>query len=209
MKDPASPPAARRRGFSLLELVIAVTLSGVLLLACWRMFSETSDVVRHNVWSTGMDGSLRQAVERISEELKDSGADPDGTEHVPSHPSSRASTLAWVDFQRRVAFTGDSSDWSTTIRYSLAAYANENAGNSVDDDGDGVVDEQQLVRSQDGTSEIISHDVTRLEFSRAVEQPGVSFLIEISRVPEEATTPVTVARSMFVAFRNVAQSTEP
>jgi hypothetical protein len=189
---------------SLLELVIAVSLGGVLMFGAWALFSDTSDVVQLNVWSLGMDTSIRTIGDRFAEELKDTGEDPGGTEYVTSHPKGESTTINSVEFRRRIAFNGDAADWGTAIKFQLAPYTNENPTNQIDDDGDGVVDEQQLVREQDGAITPIAHDITFLEFRRVQDSAGISFRIDITRRPAVGQDAATRSRGAFIAFRNVA-----
>jgi hypothetical protein len=198
-------PEPLEKGTSLLELVIAMSLAGVLLFGAWTLFSETSEAAQLNVWSLGMDTSMRSVVDRIATDLKDSGEDPAGVEYVLSHPINKTSSLNFVDFNPRVAFTGQSTDWGSTTSFQLDNYPNEDPTNQIDDDGDGVIDERVLVRVQDGEVVPLAHDVTFLQFDRQQDQTGMSFRVDITRTPGEGMEAITMSRTFFVAFRNVSQ----
>ena len=196
----------RSAGFSLLELVVAASLGGVILAGAWNLFSGTTDCVALNVWKTGVDTSVRTVIERVKEDLKDSGEDPGGVGYVISHPISATTVLDYVQFRKRIAFDGLPTDWGTEIKYELVESQGENPLNGVDDDGDGVVDERTLVRTQDGESIPIAHDVTNIEFTRTAGNTGMAYFVDVTRTPKAGEALITVTRSMFVALRNVEQS---
>ena len=94
----------------------------------------------------------------------------------------------------RIDFTGDPAlDWSNLISYALEASAGENPNNGLDDDNDGVVDEQLLVRMEDlngngvinagdSASRVVLADrVTALTFTRVAGEFQITLQASVSR----------------------------
>ena len=123
-------------------------------------------------------------------------------ENLDTHPVWQTSNGSRVEFQRRVAFDGAATDWSTKIAFDLIDSPGETAGNGIDDDGDGVVDERMLVRIQDGITVRLADGVTELDFGRVQEEHEMSLTITISARGLEEGEELRRRRSTRIAFRN-------
>ena len=141
-----SLPANRRRtGFTLVELAINLTLLTVLFggvgLASFRavsLFAEASLVVDLN--SRGA-----RACDRIARTLMGTSENDLTPDLTPAGPD-----VVWsgtIDFRRPVGFTGTDVDWGDPWRLGWERDAGE-ADNGVDDDGDGLIDEGQVVLTE-------------------------------------------------------------
>ena len=192
---------SKNRGFSLVELVIAMGVLMVLIIGVSYMIRDSANAVQHGFGNADLDGAMRRLSDRITEELKDSG-ESNGVNHVLSHPNNANTTSTTLNFQRRVAFDGVAADWSTPIIYSLVVSPGENPGNGVDDDDDGVVDEQQVIRTQNGQSVIIADGITGLTFTRNAGEYKIDFVLSASRSLKRGEDPVTRTSNFTVAFRN-------
>lgn len=193
----------RERGLTLLEVMVAVTLFAVLFVGVWQFSGVFVDSLRSNQVAADVDFAMHRTFERVSEELKESGVDDSGTDRVTSHPITATTVLPSITFQRRVDFTGvPADDWSTPITYALAASPGEIPTNAIDDDDDGLVDEQQLVRVQDGATEILATNVMQLTFSRPIGEYRIDFQMTIRRSVRLDTQFLTRVLSGTVGLRN-------
>ena len=122
-------------------------------------------------------------------------------EHVFSHVESQTTVASTLTFQTRL----DRDTWSSDITYTLQAVPGEVAGNGVDDDGDGVVDEQQLVRMQDGETLVISEDVTAFTCTRNAGEYLITIDLTIARGGSRRGEVLTRNRQSVVRLRNVAE----
>ncbi len=67
-------PAERRAGFSLLEVMLAVTITGVLIASLYAVFNQTQKALRSNVDQVDVLEGGRAAMEIITRELADAAA---------------------------------------------------------------------------------------------------------------------------------------
>jgi hypothetical protein len=151
-----------------------------------------------------VNDAAANSLQRITDELKDSGEDLDGTPHVSSHPPGQTTTASQVIFQRRVAFNGDANDWEASITYRLEPLSGESV-DGVDNDGDGLVDEQKLVRVTSSGSIDVAHNVVSLQFTRLPGENVLRIAISVLGKSEDHSV-FTVTRNAVVGLRNVAGS---
>jgi len=128
-----------------------------------------------------MDQTFRQSLRAITNELRDSGFGDDGTDHVTSHPAVQTVSTDRVIFQRRMAFEGTPADWSTPITFELVGSPGENAGNGIDDDNDGTVDERRLARTQDGATTILADGFDVMNITRQLGENWLQVTLGSSR----------------------------
>lgn len=191
-----------RAGFSVLELVIAAAVLSAIMLVITTAVSETLVASRRDIAYAEASREARAALQQLVRELSQSGVHEGGLDHVLS-PARNTTTVngTVVEFQRRIGISGtETSDWegytttgaitaspNTRIRYDLAASPGEIAGNSIDDDRDGLVDEQTLRRRlRSGTSDVgpvvvLSESVTLFRVDRASGGDLVTLTIEVGR----------------------------
>lgn len=130
-----------RAGFTLVELGIGMLMlsmiGGVFLLTT----QTTSSAVRTGVAVANLDAEAQRVVERVSTGLKSAGA-------ALATPQAVAPfSGAMLDYQRGLgADAAGVPQWGPVERLVLE-YAEANDG--IDDDGDGLVDESQLVWVED------------------------------------------------------------
>jgi len=192
----------RTVGYTLLEVAIAVLLFLLFFSAIWRLLDRSSAAMNHGIRAASQDSVQRKIVERLSEELRDSGDDSGGADHVLSHPGGATTASSTLSFQRRIAFAGTAADWGAPITYALAPSPGETPGNGSDDDGDGLVDEQQLTRNQNGQTLIIADGITSLTFTRNAGEYKVDFAVTIPRILDRDRPPVVRTLNATVALRN-------
>ena len=203
MQASLPPQKSRVYGFTLIEMTVVAALFVIVFSAIWQTFGNASAVISASLWETDLDTALRKVVVRLAEELVDSGLDTDGTDYVTSHPATATTTLPFITVQKRVALTGDpAADWSTPITFALGASPGETAGNSIDDDGDGLIDEQCLIRTQDAVSRMVADGVTGFSVSRNAGENLITIQLSMSRPSNPGMTPLSRTVSTTMAFRN-------
>lgn len=149
-----------------------------------------------------MDQTFRQSLRAITNELRDSGFGDDGTDHVTSHPAIQTVSTDRVIFQRRIAFEGTPADWSTPITFELVGSPGENAGNGVDDDNDGTVDERRLARTQDGATTILADGFDVMNITRQLGENRLQVTLGSSRSLRHGTAPVVRQTTATIGLRN-------
>lgn len=194
---------ASETGFTLLEVMVAVVLFAAVFVGIWEFSGVFVEALHSSQVAADVDFAAQRTFDRISEDLKESGVDDNGTDRLTSHPITATTVASAITFQRRIDFTGDPAlDWSTPINFSLVASTGENPTNAVDDDGDGLVDEQQLVRIQDGVAEILAIDVVQLSFTRPIGEFRVDFQLTLQRPIRLDTQFLSRVVSGTIALRN-------
>jgi len=198
----ACAAADRRRGTSLLELVIALSLTVTLLLLAIYLVRGAGDSLESGISSNEIDGMLRRALGRVNEDLQLSGSATDGADQVISHPIAVTTDTDSITFRRRIGLAEDSSDWSTPITYSLLPSMNELAANGYDDDGDGLIDERILVRSQDSDLSVVADNITSATFRRDPGEYRVDVAFTVAKASRHEGDVISRTVESTVALRN-------
>lgn len=134
--------ATRRAGFTIVELLIAVALLGLALSGAAMVSRSGSEVHRTSVAVQDVEQRLHRALEQVSGALTTAGADY----LVPTPVEGLA--YGSLQFQQVIGHTGTTPDLGPTIELATEIEGNE-ADNGADDDGDGLVDERELVLTLD------------------------------------------------------------
>lgn len=189
MRRVVAPPAgspARRAGFTLVELLLAMTLTGVLGVAAVRLF-----VAQHQAFVRQGEGirrtqNARAGFDLMTREMRNAGYDPRGT--------AAAGVTTW---------SAHVFGWTADL----------DADGTADGDGERVeyrlVEDGTLIRREDGVDVPVAEHVTELSFayfSDVGETPATSAdEIELVAVRLGYDTPRGVARATLVtrvALRN-------
>jgi len=139
MKRHLDRPLRTRAGFTLIESLISVGLLAVLFLAVLQTSSRASDAfdegsVEHELWTR-----TQRALERISTEVElgDAG--------LLAGAATSELGASEVTFSVPVDFVAGGVQWSPPVRIALELEPGE-LDDGLDNDGDGFVDERQVVR---------------------------------------------------------------
>ena len=195
----------RQAGVSLLEVSIAALIGLVVLSAAWQIFSGVAEGSRSGVLGSSAQMHSRRCLDRMHEELSASGSDFAGTNRVSSHPLNVLTQSPSVTFQMREDLLELESDWSTQVRYELQPEAGEDPANGGDDDGDGIIDEQNLVRVQDGVGVVLSTNIIGINFARQIGAYTIDVTMTIAW-PDEGDGMGQHAVTSTVYLRNQPQT---
>jgi prepilin-type N-terminal cleavage/methylation domain-containing protein len=131
-------PPTRRAGFTLVEVAIAMTVLGLILGAIGLTALRGKENFRQGVSVAVIEARAERLLDRIAEELRYAGRD---SLPVLPLPPAGAST---IEFRACEGFDGAATLWSN--RTSIARVADpRDPEDGIDNDGDGVVDEGQVV----------------------------------------------------------------
>lgn len=130
---------SRKRGYTLVELTIAGTMTAVVGGALLVASQGLSDAFETGTSTVTLEGAARQSIDRAATLLEAAGT---GTLVPPSMvgPFSASS----VDFQRPVDFVADAIVWGDLERIAFEGSPLD-PPDGVDNDGNGLVDEGRLV----------------------------------------------------------------
>ena len=137
----------RRAGFTMLELTIAGTLLIVVLGGLGVALQRGLGMFRQSTANQETDGRLDRALERIQRELLGASANslaPDLTT-VVGNPTTWSNAL---EFQLATGWAGGAQTLGDVQRIELRLDRGE-LDNGLDDDGDGLVDDQEVVLIRD------------------------------------------------------------
>lgn len=133
-----APPKA---GFTLIELVIAVSLMAVVVGGVFMVFDSTESALQTGVTSGELTAQGRRAVDRMAELLSLSRR----PSVLPAAPGGeRPASTSRVDFPRVSDFDGVGAVWGNTERLSFE-YAPGEVDDGVDNNGNGLIDEGRIV----------------------------------------------------------------
>lgn len=125
-------------GFTLVESLIAVTLLAVLFLAVAQTSSRASDAFEEGSTENTLSRTLHRSLDRIASAIEFSDAT------ILDAPLASPQGSDQVAFRTPRDFVGTEVDWED-IRILLELEPGE-LDDGVDNDGDGLIDEQRIVR---------------------------------------------------------------
>jgi len=132
----------RSAGFTVVEVMIAVVLSGLMLGAITVIFDSNRKALRTGATADNLEEQAYQTVHEIRKLLAASGTD--AITPMPVHPLHTSA----IQFQRGVDIDNAELVWSDPERLVLE-YSPSEKNNGVDDDGNGLVDECRILWIQD------------------------------------------------------------
>jgi prepilin-type N-terminal cleavage/methylation domain-containing protein len=179
--------SGRRGGFTLIEVMIGVTVMAMFLGAVGMVTLSARDVYEQGVSSASLEARARRAVQRIASEL----VAAEGLSVNPRPTGALGGT--WFRYRTCTGMVGIVPQWSTTSRIQLRADPRD-ANDGVDNDSDGLIDEQQVVLVRDdglGTEteavicgnvrELLEGETTNLADDNGnglTDEAGLSFFID-------------------------------
>ena len=137
--DPARNAPESRRGATLIETAFAVSLLVVVAGAMASISSTGSSLFRSNVVNAEVDAAARRTLQIISEELLRTGTTVVTPLAVTTNTGSDD-----VDYQHAVGVVGTTVQWGNPSSIELEMERGE-VDDGLDNDGDGLVDERQVV----------------------------------------------------------------
>jgi len=176
----------RSRGFTLLEVVLSIGLLALVMGGVVQVTLNSQGAFRTGMAQTRLMQRSRRAVDQIVTELTSAGR---GT---ISPPLAAPLGGAQIDFQRNEGWAGGAVQWSPTVRFSFE-YVPGEADNGLDDNGNGLVDEGQLVRTLDpggaaqetvllqGISELLEGEIANGADDNGnglIDEGGLSFVLD-------------------------------
>ncbi len=161
----------RRRGFTLIEVLIAVTIFTVLVSTVYLMMVSTADRYASGSIQAGLNAQARDLLERITLELSDAGI----STLNPSIPTGATS----LTFQRNVGYMGGVIAYGSAVTYAFVTETGEYV-NGADDNGDGRVDEGRLVRTENNAAVTLSRDLAAggIAFTRSGNSMQIVLVLE-------------------------------
>ncbi len=169
-----------RADITLIEVVVSTGVLLLLMALLGSMVVESAAQSSYDLNAASLDQQGCDLVQRLTRELSDAGGDAGG-DYLTTHPRATGGTSANVVFQQRLALTNQASDWGPSIEYLLQPESGEDPSDRVDNDGDGLVDEQNLARVQGGSTITLARNVTSLSFARAAGSDALSLSLTLAR----------------------------
>lgn len=170
----------RSAGFTLVEVGITMGLLAVVAVSALRLVQDAQQAFESGVVQSQLDAKARRVVARIADELRSAGANG----LILDLPSGGG-----VNFQRSEGWSAGNIQWGPVLEIAFA-YAPGELDNGVDDDGNGLVDDGEVVWIQSpGAGEqrvVLSRGVAELAAGEAqnliddngnglIDEPGLSF----------------------------------
>lgn len=149
----SSAPAKGQSGFTLVELLVTVVVSGVVMAGIYTTFAaqQNSYIVQSEV--AALQQNLRAAMYNLKREIRMAGYNPAGTADAGILSAGSATIQVSMDLTDDSGTgdpDGDVGDLDETVTYSLS-----------DTDGDGLND---LVRQTGGTPVMAAEHIDALDF---------------------------------------------
>jgi prepilin-type N-terminal cleavage/methylation domain-containing protein len=171
---------APQHGFTVLEVIIAVAILAIGIAAVMSVMRESPGVVSHTSTHAELTTVMDRAIERITAEVVNSGADRDlagvGTEYVISHPATATTTLDYLELVRKLDIASDAWDEGNPVRIYLDTGA---IGTLTDSNGS--VSTKALVHEHMGRKTVLADGVTLVSFSRQNGVATIELTLELAR----------------------------
>lgn len=140
-------PRVRQGGVTLLELLIAAAILAVIGAMMMSILLTTSNTYNSEVSAVTLDQNGRWAMDRITEDVRGAVA------------STRQIVVTGADtsvtFRPNVGYFGGALQLGNPITYKVQLMPGE-IDDGLDNNGNGLIDERQLVRIQNGVTTAIS-----------------------------------------------------
>jgi len=191
-----TPRLSRTRGFTLLEVLIALAMLGTFFGSLLLVVSRGSSTAQSGMEHQSLEALARRTLDRMARELSGAGS---GT-------LTPAPVAPWgsdhVTFQCVAGYAAGAVQWDVPASFSLELDEGE-LDNGTDDDGDGLVDERQLVYTRDplGAAErtVLVHGVCELsegELDNGADDNGDGLRDEAGLAFQRASGVLTVRLSL-------------
>jgi type IV pilus assembly protein PilW len=174
-----------QKGFTLVELVVVLALSGIVMAAVYKSFTAQQQVYIAQDQVVGMQQDIRASLEVMLKEIRMAGYDPRGTADAGITVATSSSIRFTLDQDGNGVLVSPgppaTNDPNEDITYSLKPES--------DPDGDGVatVFPSELRRASWGVPQPLAEEVEVLNFVYLREQPA-----QVVRPISEALMPVPV-----------------
>lgn len=129
-----SPELARRAGFTIVELVIALAIGVGILAAAWGVTSATAGATDVTVRRTRLTLETSRALQRITQELMESG-----TSTMPIVPIAPVGGSS-LRYRQAIGFSNSTIDWGPEKQVEMRSDPSD-PQDGIDNDGDGLTDE--------------------------------------------------------------------
>jgi len=199
----------RQAGFSLLETMIASIILAILLMALMVVVMTTQKTFGSLATRSAVQMRVESAIDRMVRELRATGAGQ-VTTGSPGVFFVDAQTYDNVNFRPVVGVSGGTITWGAPITFRfeydpVAGGGNEGDNLGIDDDGDGLVDEGRLVRTEGGSNTVLASGVTGVGFTMSGGQLAIQLTI-VALDEVGAANPLDHAHSFTgvssISFRN-------
>lgn len=175
-----------RRGFTLIEVMIAITLLSVLTAGLYTFLSTTENALYENEAMSVVEGETMNIVEKICDDLLKC-SDSAASNWSLSSTGFSADIIDGYDYDTGENTYGDSIAWSL-------AYASGETGDGEDNNGNNLSDEMTLTRTVNGVSSIISDHVVENGFN--LSKTGKVITISLSLQAYVRKTNKTVSKTI-------------
>ena len=156
--------AGDKRGFTILEIIVAVTLTGIATAAIYKSFSAQQSVYTVQGQVVDMQQNLRAGTDLMLRELRMAGCDPTAN----SVPGFKTATATSVRFTSDLDGNGDVSGTEEDITYSLGTASGvpcllrQRAGESASPVAENIEHIEFYYTLADGSSSLTPTDLTKI-----------------------------------------------
>lgn len=167
----------KQEGFSLVEMLIVIAVLAVMLAAVWNTSSMVSSTVESNSRSAEVTSKVRRTLQQIGKFLRPAKMSTVGVQAVSADVTAglAASVGEWIDptdlvwrpgirFQSASGEKAMNAALSTSPRSLTFSLESGESANSLDDDGDGLIDEGVVKLLHDSVTVAVVRDVESCEF---------------------------------------------
>ncbi len=163
-------------GFSLLETMIASIILTILLMALMVVMVQGQNAFNSLAVRSCTQMRVQNAIDKMVHELRGTGAGTVCT-GSPLDFFVQGQTYDNVSFRPVDGVSGGAIVWGNLISFRFDYDPGEGDSLGVDDDGDDLVDEGRLVRSEAGSDIVLASDVTALGFTMNAGQLCIQLTI--------------------------------
>ena len=181
----STAPRRSRAGFTLVEVLVGAGIMVAVGAACFGGQLAATNLMND---SAALGALEEQAIVAVKEVAFDARWADGGAMVLSMSNGSRR-----IDLRTAVDLVGGNPVWSPTVTWRVLP-------SSSDSNGNGIVDEGQLVRIQNGVTRVICDDVVPSGFTAT--RAGDTLEIQVRLLRVNAGRPVTVSAAISATIRN-------
>jgi len=175
---------SRQSGFTLVELTVAAAITSMITIAILQFFSQSDDFFASNQTRSQLEQDALNIAEAIRNDLDKCCTDVASGWDLTDNTSFTGKFVTGYDYNAGENLYGSTVIWRVEA-------SDTDPDNGTDDDGDGSIDEMQLVRLVDGVKVIKSDNIPKGSFRLDQMNDVISFQLFFEKYVYQTNSTIT------------------
>ena len=178
---PVSQSSRLCAGFTLLEIVIVMLIFSIISTAALTLLISSQNVFGSGTTIANLENQARRIVEQLANEIQQSSVS-----RLSPAPPALPEYLDSMTYQINIGYVNGVIQWSTPITLAFQ-YAAGETDDGIDNNGNGMIDEGFLTRTQDGVTQYITYWVKDDGFHLSIDRNKLRIHLELENTNNRGT----------------------